>query len=165
MRNGHRPARPAAGLHPAHWWSIVGFSATVAGVACGGAVSISESGGDARVDAGSGIVDAGGINEASSVDQSCSLGSDCSRDAYSPMLASHDAEAGRVVMSDSSSADAVLCGLHTGPLTSGQDAGGAVMTCGLGSHCVNLDGDWACCTVEGTGGAAICQPFWTDGGS
>jgi len=58
----------------------------------------------------------------------------------------------------------VLCGLNTGPLAPGQDAGGPVMRCMPGLTCVNLDENWACCTPEGSGGLVNCLPFWTDGG-
>jgi hypothetical protein len=59
----------------------------------------------------------------------------------------------------------VLCGLNTGPVGPNQDAGGPVLQCPAGDLCTNLNGQWTCCTPEGSGGSIDCLPFWPDGGS
>ncbi len=57
----------------------------------------------------------------------------------------------------------VLCALHTGPVLPGQDAGGPVMRCDPGLRCIALEGNWACCTIGGTGGVSNCLPFAPNG--
>jgi hypothetical protein len=112
--------------------------------------------GTGRDPIGWGHVDAGTREAACVADPSCAV--EGALDS-----SNHDIEAD--VGSETAPVSSVLCGYRTGPIEAGADAGEPAIACMAGWLCVPLGGHWACCTVEGAGGASVCdQPFLNGGG-
>ena len=126
---------------------------------CGAAVDVPGSVGEGGADGSSNPSDAPTYDQ-SCFDPTC-LEDALDRDDSGKRAGGDDAkpEQDVVAISDAS----VLCGYHSGPLLPGADAGGPALQCAPGWLCVALNGAWACCTVEGTGGVSVCNdPFLMD---
>jgi hypothetical protein len=155
IASGHASGGPPIGRSIGGWCRFA-FVGVIAGqVVCGGSV-VSKPANDGGADTGD------ATSDAARHDQACSHNLVCLIEGgglNSP--GGHDAGMSPEVSAGFNGG--TLCAYHTGPIEPGQDAGGPVMQCSPTFVCVNLDKGWACCSVEGGGGASICLPFGTDG--
>jgi hypothetical protein len=141
---------------------LVSGANAVALLGCGGSFDAMESGLDASRSDGASRVDTGAGEAACVADPSCAV--EGAPDSSASESGAQNQEFEADVGPETGPVPGVLCGYFTGPIEAQVDGGEPAIACMAGWLCVPLGAHWACCTVEGAGGASVCDQPFVDGG-